>query len=37
MIPFFFEVCFEGGTPKIYINQLKDGCNGIHFLDRIAS
>ena len=27
----FFEVCFEGGTPKMYINQLKDVSNEVHF------
>ena len=32
----FFEVYFEGGTPKIYTNQLKDVCNEIHFFDKIA-
>ena len=33
---FFFEVYFEGGTPKMYTNQLKDVCNGVHFFDKIA-
>ena len=33
---FFFEVYFEGGTPKIYTNQLKDVCNGVDFFDKIA-
>ena len=33
---FFFEVYFEGGTPKMYTNQLKDDCNGVHFFDEIA-
>ena len=28
----FFEVYFERGTPKMYTNQLKVVCNGIHFL-----
>ena len=30
------EVYFEGGTPKMYTNQLKDDCNGIQFFDKIA-
>ena len=34
---FFFEVYFEGGTPKMNTNQLKDECNGVHFFDKIAS
>ena len=34
---FFFEVYFEGGTPKTYTNQLKDDCNGVHFFDKTAS
>ena len=33
---FFFEVYFEGGTPKMYTNQLKDDCNGVQFFDKIA-
>ena len=33
---FFFEVCFEGGTPEINTKQLKDVCNGVHFFDKIA-
>ena len=28
----FFEVYFERGTPKMYTNQLKVVCTGIHFL-----
>ena len=28
----FFEVYFEGSTPKLYTNQLKDVCNEVHFL-----
>ena len=27
----FFEAYFEGGTPKMYINQLKDVSNEVHF------
>ena len=27
----FFEVYFEGGTLKLYTNQLKDVCNEVHF------
>ena len=34
---FFFEVYFEGGTPKMYINQLKDVCNGVHFLTKLQA
>ena len=30
----FFEVYFEGGTPKIYTNQLRDVCNEVHFLTK---
>ena len=40
---FFFEVYFEGGTTKMYLNQLKDVCNGFcngdvcnEFFDKIA-
>ena len=33
---FFFEVYFEGGTPKMYTNQLKDVCNRAHFFDKIT-
>ena len=29
-------VYFEGGAPKMYINKLKDICNGVHFFDKIA-
>ena len=29
-------VYFEGGTSKMYANQLKDVCNGVHFFDKIA-
>ena len=36
IVTFFFEVYFEGGAPKIYINQLKDISNGVHFFDKIA-
>ena len=32
----FFEAYFEGGTPKMYINQLKDVSNEVHFYDKIA-
>ena len=32
----FFEVCFEGGTPKMYTNQIKDVCNEVHFFDKIV-
>ena len=32
----FFEVCFEGGTPKLYTNQLKDVCNEVHFFDKTS-
>ena len=31
---YFFEVYFEGGTPKLYTNQLKDVCNEVHFFDK---
>ena len=37
---FFFEMYFEGRTPKTYTNQLNDDCNGVHFFfffDKIAS
>ena len=30
----FFEVYFEGGTPKLYTNQLKDVCNEVDFFDK---
>ena len=33
---FFFEVYFEGGASKMYANQLKDVCNGVHFFDKIV-
>ena len=32
---FFFEVYFEGGTPEMYTNQLKDVYNRVHFFDKI--
>ena len=32
----FFEVYFEGGTPKLYTNQLKDVCNEVHFFDKTS-
>ena len=32
----FFEVYFEGGTPKLYTNQLKDVCNEVHFFDKAS-
>ena len=32
----FFGVYFEGGTPKLYTNQLKDVCNKVHFLDKTS-
>ena len=32
----FFEVCFEGGTPKLYTNQLQDVCNEVHFFDKTS-
>ena len=32
----FFEVYFEGDTPKIYTNQLEDVCNEVHFLAKLA-
>ena len=35
LLLFFFEVYFGGGAPKIYTNQLKDICNGVHFFDKI--
>ena len=34
---FFFEVYFEGDTPKMYTNQLKDVCNGVHFLTKLQT
>ena len=34
---FFFEVYFEGGTPKMYTNQLKDVCSGVHFLTKLQA
>ena len=34
---FFFEVYFEGGTPKMYTSQLKDVCNGVHFLTKLQA
>ena len=33
---FFFEVYFEGGTPKMYTNQSKDVCKGVYFFGEIA-
>ena len=33
----FFEVYFEGGTPKIYTNQLRDVCNEVHFLTKLQA
>ena len=32
----FFEVYFEGGTPKLYTNQLKDVCNEVYFFDKAS-
>ena len=32
----FFEIYFEGGTPKLYTNQLKDVCNEVHFFDKTS-
>ena len=34
---FFFEVYFEGDTPKMCTNQLKDVCNGVHFLTKLQA
>ena len=34
---FFFEVYVEGDTPKMSINQLKDVCNGVHFLTKLQA
>ena len=33
----FFEVYFEGGTPKMYTNQLKYVCNEVHFLTKLQA
>ena len=33
---FFFRPIYEGGTPKMYTNQLKDVCNGVHLFGKIA-
>ena len=33
---YFFEVYFEGGTPKLYTNQLKDVCNEVHFFNETS-
>ena len=33
---FLFEVYFEEGAPKMYTNQLKNVCYGVHFFDKIA-
>ena len=32
---FFFEIYFEGVTPKLYTNQSKDVCNGVHLLTKL--
>ena len=34
---FFFEVYFEGGTPEMYTNQLRDVCDGVHFFTKLQA
>ena len=33
---FFFEVFFEGGALKMWINQSKVNCNGVPFFDKVT-
>ena len=34
---FFFEVYLERGIPNMHTNQLKDVCDGVHFLTKLQA